>query len=85
MQRAAVNEAFDNRCRELDDAKFRLEQHLQQVSGIGWNFGITGDLCSKKMALSVLGVFVSNQDPGRDFRASLWFRFSSLCFLLGWS
>lgn len=50
MQRAAVNEAFDNRCRELDDAKFRLEQHLQQVSGIGWNFGITGDLSSKKMA-----------------------------------
>lgn len=50
MQRAAVNEAFDNRCRELDDAKFRLEQHLQQVSGIGWNFGVTGDLSSKKMA-----------------------------------
>ncbi|NXB18023.1 TEKT4 protein, partial [Rhagologus leucostigma] len=31
MQRAAVNEAFDNRCRELDDAKLRLEQHLEQI------------------------------------------------------
>ncbi|NWT73504.1 TEKT4 protein, partial [Prunella himalayana] len=31
MQRAAVNEAFDRHCRELDDAKLRLEQHLQQI------------------------------------------------------
>ncbi|NWX32522.1 TEKT4 protein, partial [Notiomystis cincta] len=30
MQRATVNEAFDAHCRELDDAKHRLEQHLQQ-------------------------------------------------------
>ncbi|NXQ65453.1 TEKT4 protein, partial [Quiscalus mexicanus] len=31
MQRAAVNEAFDSHCRELDDAKLRLENHLQQI------------------------------------------------------
>ncbi|XP_029813676.1 tektin-4, partial [Manacus vitellinus] len=31
MQRAAVNEAFDNHCRELDDAKLRLEQHLAKA------------------------------------------------------
>ncbi|XP_058705967.1 tektin-4 [Poecile atricapillus] len=31
MQRAAVNEAFDSHCRQLDDVKFRLEQHLQQI------------------------------------------------------
>ncbi|NXS18098.1 TEKT4 protein, partial [Mystacornis crossleyi] len=31
MQWAVVNEAFDNRCRELDDAKLRLEQHLEQI------------------------------------------------------
>ncbi|XP_064529426.1 tektin-4 [Pseudopipra pipra] len=31
MQRAAVNEAFDNHCRELDDAKLRLEQHLAKI------------------------------------------------------
>ncbi|XP_050173496.1 tektin-4 [Myiozetetes cayanensis] len=30
MQRATVNEAFDNHCRELDDAKLRLEQHLEK-------------------------------------------------------
>ncbi|XP_062359607.1 tektin-4 [Cinclus cinclus] len=31
MQRAAGNEAFDNRCRQLDDAKLCLEQHLEQI------------------------------------------------------
>ncbi|NWV12280.1 TEKT4 protein, partial [Ptilonorhynchus violaceus] len=31
MQRAAVNEAFDNRCRELGDAKLKLEQHLERI------------------------------------------------------
>ncbi|NXA02086.1 TEKT4 protein, partial [Nesospiza acunhae] len=31
VQRAAVNEAFDSHCRELDDAKLRLENHLQQI------------------------------------------------------
>ncbi|NWR88323.1 TEKT4 protein, partial [Furnarius figulus] len=31
MQRAASNEAFDNHCRELDDAKLKLEQHLEKI------------------------------------------------------
>ncbi|NXF01223.1 TEKT4 protein, partial [Smithornis capensis] len=31
MQRAAVIEAFDNRCRELADAKHGLEQHLEKI------------------------------------------------------
>ncbi|XP_064582174.1 tektin-4 isoform X2 [Zonotrichia leucophrys gambelii] len=31
MQRAAVSEAFDSHCRELDGAKLRLESHLQQI------------------------------------------------------
>ncbi|NXH42651.1 TEKT4 protein, partial [Dicaeum eximium] len=31
MQRAATNEAFDTHCRELDEAKFRLEKHLEQI------------------------------------------------------
>ncbi|XP_058672228.1 tektin-4 [Ammospiza nelsoni] len=31
MQRAAVSEAFDSHCRELDDAKLRLESHLKQI------------------------------------------------------
>ncbi|NXA04248.1 TEKT4 protein, partial [Sapayoa aenigma] len=31
MQRAAGNEAFDNHCRELADAKLRLEQHLEKI------------------------------------------------------
>ncbi|NWV22911.1 TEKT4 protein, partial [Origma solitaria] len=31
MQRAAVNEAFDAHCRELDDCKYTLEQHLKQI------------------------------------------------------
>ncbi|NXP23417.1 TEKT4 protein, partial [Scytalopus superciliaris] len=31
MQRAAANEAFDNHCRELDDCKFKLEQHLAKI------------------------------------------------------
>ncbi|NXY17576.1 TEKT4 protein, partial [Atrichornis clamosus] len=31
MQRATVNEAFDNHCRELEDAKFRLEKHLERI------------------------------------------------------
>ncbi|KAM7007565.1 tektin-4 [Passerculus sandwichensis] len=31
MQRAAVSEAFDSHCRELDDAKLRLENHLKQI------------------------------------------------------
>ncbi|NXK95514.1 TEKT4 protein, partial [Formicarius rufipectus] len=31
MQRAASNEAFDNHCRQLDDAKLLLEQHLEKI------------------------------------------------------
>ncbi|XP_009090011.3 tektin-4 [Serinus canaria] len=31
MQRAAVSEAFDSHCRELDQAKLRLESHLRQI------------------------------------------------------
>ncbi|XP_074409075.1 tektin-4 [Zonotrichia albicollis] len=31
MQRAAVSEAFDSHCRELDGAKLRLESHLRQI------------------------------------------------------
>ncbi|NWH36419.1 TEKT4 protein, partial [Chloropsis hardwickii] len=31
MQRAAVNEAFDTHCKELEDAKLQLEQHLEQI------------------------------------------------------
>ncbi|XP_005054391.1 PREDICTED: tektin-4 [Ficedula albicollis] len=31
MQRAAANEAFDSHCRQLDEAKLRLEQHLEQI------------------------------------------------------
>ncbi|NXM91116.1 TEKT4 protein, partial [Oenanthe oenanthe] len=31
MQRAAANQAFDSHCRQLDEAKLRLEQHLEQI------------------------------------------------------
>ncbi|NXU65009.1 TEKT4 protein, partial [Horornis vulcanius] len=31
LQRAAVNEAFDAHCRQLAEAKGRLEQHLRQI------------------------------------------------------
>ncbi|XP_071427240.1 tektin-4-like isoform X1 [Pithys albifrons albifrons] len=31
LQRATVNQAFHNHCRELDDAKLKLEQHLEQT------------------------------------------------------
>ncbi|CAN8192153.1 unnamed protein product [Coccothraustes coccothraustes] len=31
LQRAAVAQAFDSRCRELHEAKLRLESHLQQI------------------------------------------------------
>ncbi|NWS88295.1 TEKT4 protein, partial [Toxostoma redivivum] len=31
LQRAAVREAFDRHCCHLDEAKLRLEQHLQQI------------------------------------------------------
>ncbi|NXC83453.1 TEKT4 protein, partial [Cercotrichas coryphoeus] len=31
VQRAAGNEALDSHCRQLDEAKLRLEQHLEQI------------------------------------------------------
>ncbi|NXU37638.1 TEKT4 protein, partial [Drymodes brunneopygia] len=60
MQRAAANEAFDSHCREMEEIKFQLEQHLKQVSG---NFhGILESwevFPLKKMVCSVSGsVFI---------------------------
>ncbi|XP_057241083.1 tektin-4 [Malurus melanocephalus] len=31
MQRAAVNEAFDAHCKQLDEAKYKLERHLEHI------------------------------------------------------
>lgn len=51
MQRSAGNEAFDSHCRQLDEAKLRLEQHLQQVgfgiSGICGVCGVLEFICQK--------------------------------------